>query len=71
MLYNLVTKSVFYYSEHMASVSCHGKRKWDSAQIHNKGFIDWFKEKDALKLGKGEIVLIHVKSLSNGPVLCC
>ncbi|KMS94773.1 hypothetical protein BVRB_015420, partial [Beta vulgaris subsp. vulgaris] len=53
--------------EHKNSLSGHRKRKWDNAQNHCKGFMDWFKEKVALKLEKGEVVSSHVKWLSKGP----
>ncbi|XP_056689286.1 uncharacterized protein [Spinacia oleracea] len=61
------TKIFFSHSDHMASISSHRKRKWDSAQNHSKKFMDWFKEKVTYRLEQGDVVSDHVKWLSKGP----
>ncbi|KAL2901538.1 37S ribosomal protein MRP13 mitochondrial [Bienertia sinuspersici] len=40
----------------------------DSAQTHSNEFLDWFKERIASKLNKGQEVLEHVKWLTMGPL---
>ncbi|XP_056688096.1 uncharacterized protein [Spinacia oleracea] len=57
-----------YINEHKMCVSSKRKRKWNSAQDHNKDFIDWFREKVELEVEEGqEIISDHLIWLSKGP----
>uniref|UniRef100_A0A803MV02 DUF4218 domain-containing protein n=1 Tax=Chenopodium quinoa TaxID=63459 RepID=A0A803MV02_CHEQI len=57
-----------YISEHKICVSAKRKRKWNSAQDHNKDFMDWFREKVDLILKDGhDNIPDHILWLSKGP----
>uniref|UniRef100_A0A803MBK1 Uncharacterized protein n=1 Tax=Chenopodium quinoa TaxID=63459 RepID=A0A803MBK1_CHEQI len=68
LLFNCDCKEVKrYISEHMATLSSHRKRKWDTVQNHSKEFMAWFKEKVACMIQQGAVVPEHLKWLSKGP----
>ncbi|XP_021734989.1 uncharacterized protein LOC110701680 isoform X1 [Chenopodium quinoa] len=68
VLFNFDCKEVErYISEHMATLSSHRKRKWDTVQNHSKEFMAWFKEKVACMIQQGVVAPDHLKWLSKGP----